>query len=72
MSIYPSNYTYLQPDAELIGRDLIKSMNYFGVLVIEFFVSRDKRLIANEMAPRVHNSDIGQSRDPISVNLNLM
>ena len=56
MSIYPSNYTYLQPDAELIGRDLIKSMNYFGVLVIEFFVSRDKRLIANEMAPRVHNS----------------
>ena len=28
---------------------------YVGVLTIEFFV-RDGRLIANEMAPRVHNS----------------
>ncbi len=56
MSVYPSNYTSLQSDAEKIGGDLIKSMNYFGVLVIEFFITRDKHLIANEMAPRVHNS----------------
>ena len=31
-------------------------MNYVGVLVIEFFVTSDRKLIANEMAPRVHNS----------------
>ena len=36
--------------------DLIKSMNYVGVLVIEFFISKNKTLIANEIAPRVHNS----------------
>jgi len=30
-------------------------LNYVGVLVIEFF-EKDGRLLANEMAPRVHNS----------------
>ena len=37
---------------------LVRCLEYFryvGVLTIEFFV-RDGRLIANEMAPRVHNS----------------
>ena len=36
-------------------RALLRSLNYVGVLAVEFFVSRG-RLIANEMAPRVHNS----------------
>ena len=31
-------------------------MNYIGVLVIEFFLDHQNNLIANEMAPRVHNS----------------
>tara|TARA_Y100001958_G_scaffold156954_1_gene150847 strand:+ start:1182 stop:2267 length:1086 start_codon:yes stop_codon:yes gene_type:complete len=56
ISVCPSNYTDLQSDAEKIGNKLLMSMNYVGVLVIEFFVTRDKKLIANEMAPRVHNS----------------
>jgi 5-(carboxyamino)imidazole ribonucleotide synthase len=34
---------------------LLEDFNYVGVLTIEFFVRRG-RLIANEMAPRVHNS----------------
>lgn len=34
---------------------LIESLNYVGVLTVEFFV-KDGQLIANEMAPRVHNS----------------
>lgn len=34
---------------------LLNTLNYVGVLAIEFFV-RDGQLIANEMAPRVHNS----------------
>lgn len=37
-----------------LGR-LLDHFGYAGVLTIEFFV-RDGRLVANEMAPRVHNS----------------
>jgi 5-(carboxyamino)imidazole ribonucleotide synthase len=32
------------------------SMHYVGVLCVEFFVLTDGRLVANEMAPRPHNS----------------
>ncbi len=32
------------------------SMNYAGVLCVEFFVLDDGRLLANEIAPRPHNS----------------
>ncbi len=31
-------------------------MQYVGVLCVEFFVLADGRLVANEMAPRPHNS----------------
>ena len=33
----------------------MSSLNYVGVLTIEFF-EKDGQLLANEMAPRVHNS----------------
>jgi 5-(carboxyamino)imidazole ribonucleotide synthase len=36
-------------------RRVLEAFNYVGVLAIEYFVHRG-RLIANEMAPRVHNS----------------
>jgi 5-(carboxyamino)imidazole ribonucleotide synthase len=36
-------------------RRVLQAFNYVGVLAIEYFVHRG-RLIANEMAPRVHNS----------------
>ncbi len=36
-------------------KHVLEAFNYVGVLTIEFFVHRG-RLIANEMAPRVHNS----------------
>lgn len=45
----------LQKQAESIGADILNALNYVGVLAIEFFV-KDNLLIANEMAPRVHNS----------------
>jgi 5-(carboxyamino)imidazole ribonucleotide synthase len=35
---------------------LLTALDYVGVLGIEFFVENDERLIANEIAPRVHNS----------------
>ena len=56
MSIYPSNYQHLQKSAEIIGSKLLDKMNYIGVLVVEFFIDKNDELVANEMAPRVHNS----------------
>jgi 5-(carboxyamino)imidazole ribonucleotide synthase len=35
---------------------LAESMDYVGVLCVEFFVLQDGGLVANEMAPRPHNS----------------
>lgn len=35
---------------------LLTALDYVGVLGIEFFVTGDEKLIANEIAPRVHNS----------------
>jgi 5-(carboxyamino)imidazole ribonucleotide synthase len=40
---------------EWAGR-LAASLGYVGVLCVEFFVLRDGTLVANEMAPRPHNS----------------
>jgi len=45
---------------EINAREAIKrvleALDYVGVLTIEFFVMDDGSLVANEMAPRVHNS----------------
>jgi 5-(carboxyamino)imidazole ribonucleotide synthase len=38
------------------ARRLADGMGYIGVLCVEFFVSADGSLVANEMAPRPHNS----------------
>ena len=38
------------------ARAIATSMDYVGVLCVEFFVLRDGSLVANEMAPRPHNS----------------
>jgi 5-(carboxyamino)imidazole ribonucleotide synthase len=38
------------------ARALARSLAYVGVLCVEFFVVADGRLLANEMAPRPHNS----------------
>jgi 5-(carboxyamino)imidazole ribonucleotide synthase len=45
----------LQTAAEDIARRLLDELGYVGVLAIELFQAGD-RLLANEMAPRVHNS----------------
>jgi len=44
----------LEQTRELVEK-LLESLNYVGVLCVEFFVDGD-HWIANEMAPRVHNS----------------
>ena len=45
----------LQRAAERNQRRLFRALGYVGVLCVEYFVERG-RLVANEMAPRVHNS----------------
>ena len=55
-SIFPYSNSSLQDLAEEYATSLLNHFNYVGVLVIEFFVSKDGSLVANEMAPRVHNS----------------
>jgi 5-(carboxyamino)imidazole ribonucleotide synthase len=37
-------------------RAVMDALDYVGILCIEFFVSRDGRLLVNELAPRPHNS----------------
>lgn len=45
----------LQRQAEAYAESLLRALDYVGTLAIEFFQQGDQ-LIANEMAPRVHNS----------------
>jgi 5-(carboxyamino)imidazole ribonucleotide synthase len=45
----------IQRAAEEAARRISESLQYVGVLAIEFF-EHNGRLLANEMAPRVHNS----------------
>jgi 5-(carboxyamino)imidazole ribonucleotide synthase len=45
----------LQGEAEEYAKKVMSALDYVGVLAIEFF-EQDGRLLANEMAPRVHNS----------------
>jgi len=35
---------------------LMEALDYVGVMAVEFFVTKEGELIANEFAPRVHNS----------------
>jgi 5-(carboxyamino)imidazole ribonucleotide synthase len=45
----------IQPAAEQAANRIFEELQYVGVLAIEFF-EQDGLLLANEMAPRVHNS----------------
>lgn len=46
----------IQQQAEQYIQALLKELDYVGVLTLELFQQADGRLLANEMAPRVHNS----------------
>ncbi len=54
-TVAPYRNASLQRQAQTYLRRLLRHFEYAGVLTVEFFVKRG-RLIANEMAPRVHNS----------------
>jgi 5-(carboxyamino)imidazole ribonucleotide synthase len=54
-SIAPYANPGLEQSARIYLKRVMKALAYVGVLTIEFFVVNG-RLVANEMAPRVHNS----------------
>ena len=39
-----------------IAREIMVKLDVVGVLCVEFFVTRDEKLVINELAPRPHNS----------------
>ncbi len=51
----PYRHAGLQRSAERQHRRVMEALGYVGILCVEYFVERG-RLVANEMAPRVHNS----------------
>jgi 5-(carboxyamino)imidazole ribonucleotide synthase len=55
LTLAPLRSRALQRAAETVLKRVLRHFDYAGVLTIEFFVRRGQ-LIANEMAPRVHNS----------------
>jgi 5-(carboxyamino)imidazole ribonucleotide synthase len=48
--------TAIAGEAIDMTRAVLEGLDYVGILCIEFFISRDGRLMVNELAPRPHNS----------------
>jgi 5-(carboxyamino)imidazole ribonucleotide synthase len=55
LTLAPWQAPALERQARRHLRAILREFNYVGVLAVEFF-ARGGRLIANELAPRVHNS----------------
>jgi 5-(carboxyamino)imidazole ribonucleotide synthase len=51
---FVSNET--QKEAIEITRNILEQLNVVGVLCVEFFLTKDGKLLVNELAPRPHNS----------------
>ncbi|RAW03073.1 5-(carboxyamino)imidazole ribonucleotide synthase [Pseudochryseolinea flava] len=43
-------------EADRIARQIIASLNMVGLLAVEMFVTKDGKVLVNEIAPRPHNS----------------
>ncbi|MBA2335292.1 MAG: 5-(carboxyamino)imidazole ribonucleotide synthase, partial [Blastocatellia bacterium] len=43
-------------DAISIARSVADTLDYVGTLCVEFFLTKDEKLLINELAPRPHNS----------------
>jgi 5-(carboxyamino)imidazole ribonucleotide synthase len=46
----------LRNEATAIAQAVMEQLDAVGVLCVEFFVTKDERLLINELAPRPHNS----------------
>jgi 5-(carboxyamino)imidazole ribonucleotide synthase len=48
--------TETKAEADRIAKKLIHELNMIGLLAVEMFVTKDGRVLVNEIAPRPHNS----------------
>ena len=39
------------------AKKISEKFNYIGTLTVEFFITKDDKLLVNELAPRIHNSN---------------
>jgi 5-(carboxyamino)imidazole ribonucleotide synthase len=46
----------LAREADELARGILEKLDVVGLLTVEMFVTRDGRLLVNELAPRTHNS----------------
>jgi 5-(carboxyamino)imidazole ribonucleotide synthase len=57
VSIAPAAVTpRIAQEAVEIARSILEALDVVGVLCVEFFLTRDGKLLVNELAPRPHNS----------------
>lgn len=57
LSIAPARISpAVRDEAIAIARAVLEQLEVVGVLCVEFFLTRDGRLLINELAPRPHNS----------------
>lgn len=57
MSIAPARITgKIAAEAVEIARGILEKLGVVGVMCVEFFLTRDQKLLVNELAPRPHNS----------------
>lgn len=48
--------TTIHTEAVEIARNIADSFGYVGTMCVEFFLTKDEKLLVNEIAPRPHNS----------------
>ena len=57
LSILPARLPEkIQAQAKEVALAISETLQYVGVLAVEFFLAKDGRLVVNELAPRPHNS----------------
>lgn len=57
VSISPANISAkIEKEAIEIARGVLETLDVVGVMCVEFFVTKDEKLLINEIAPRPHNS----------------
>ncbi len=57
VSLAPTPFPHgVAQEATEIARGILEALQVTGVLCVEFFLTRDHKLLVNELAPRPHNS----------------
>jgi 5-(carboxyamino)imidazole ribonucleotide synthase len=57
VSLSPAPFgPHVVKDATMIAHGILEQLDVTGVLCVEFFLTRDDKLLVNELAPRPHNS----------------